>query len=34
MSVLSYLQTRASQAVLSASENASINTSISTLASR
>ena len=34
MSVLGYLQTRASQAVLTASENASINTSISTLASR
>ncbi|WP_294300998.1 nucleotidyltransferase [uncultured Sphingomonas sp.] len=34
MSVLSYLQTRASQAVLSTTENTSINTSISTLATR
>ncbi|WP_010339474.1 SMODS domain-containing nucleotidyltransferase [Sphingobium yanoikuyae] len=34
MSVLTYLQTRASQAVLSGAENTSINTSISTLATR
>jgi hypothetical protein len=34
MSVLSYLQTRASQAVLSSTELTSINTSISTLAGR
>lgn len=34
MSVLSYLQTRASNAVLSTDENSSINTSISTLQSR
>lgn len=34
MSVLNYLQTRASQAVLSTNENASINTSISTLSTR
>lgn len=34
MSVLSYLQTRASQAVLSPSELSSINTSISTLGTR
>ena len=34
MSVLTYLQTRGSQAVLSGAENTSINTSISTLATR
>ena len=34
MSVLSYLQTRASQAVLSGDEQSSINTSISTLSTR
>lgn len=34
MSVLSYLQTRASHAVLSTAENTSISTSISTLATR
>ncbi len=34
MSVLGYLQTRASQAVLSGTEQASINTSISTLSNR
>lgn len=34
MSVLTYLQNRASSAVLSATEQTSINTSISTLSSR